>query len=138
MKDNAEIFEIPGKWEINYLYSAGVTASKFFSALREGNYFLATKCAKCHLVYLPPRSFCEKCFVKISEWLPLGLQGTVETFTIVQEKFEGFPDPPYAVAYVKIDGADTAMVNFLQGIDLSDPGEALKKLRAGNEGESKV
>jgi len=137
MKDNVELLEIPGKWEINYLYSAGMTASLFFSALKEGNKFLATKCPKCHLVYLPPRSFCEKCFVKIDEWLPLPLQGTVETFTIVLEKFEGFPSPPYIVAYVKIDGADTAMANFIEGVDLSEPRQALKKLKIGTKVRAK-
>jgi len=131
MNETVEIVEIPGKWDISYRYSAGLTASKFFAELKKGQRFLATKCSKCGRIYLPPRSFCERCFIKIDEWTPLGLEGTVETFTLVQDKFEGFPDPPYVVAYVRLDGADTAMPNFIEGLDLSDPKEALKKLKIG-------
>lgn len=137
MKEDPEVVEIPGRWEINYLYSAGLTASRFFASLKEGKSFLATRCPECHLVYLPPRSFCEKCFIKIAEWLPLPLQGTVETFTIVREKFGGFPDPPYVVAYVKIDGADTAMANFIEGVDLSDQAKALEKIKIGTRVRAK-
>jgi len=132
MKDNdIELVEIPGKWNIDYRYSAGLVASKFFADLKKGQRFLATKCSKCNRVYLPPRSFCERCFIKIDYWVSLGLEGTVETFTLVMDKFEGFPDPPYVVAYVKIDGADTAMANFIEGLDLSDTKRALEILKIG-------
>lgn len=131
MKETGEVLEIPGRWDISYSYSAGLTASRFFSELKSGGRFLSTKCSKCGRVYLPPRSFCERCFVKIDQWVPLGLEGRVETFTLVYERFEGFPDPPYVVAYVKIDGADTAMANYIEGVDLSDKEAALKRLKIG-------
>lgn len=52
-------------------------------------------------------------------------------FTIVYEKFEGLPDPPYAVAYVLLDGAGTAMANFIRGVDLSDLDRALRQIGIG-------
>ena len=131
MKESVDIIEFPGRWDIHYNYSAGVTASKFLLELKKNKRFLATTCSKCSRVYLPPRSFCERCFIKITNWASLGGEGTVETFTLIGEKFEGFPDPPYVVAYVKIDGADTAMANFIKGIDLSNQKKALEKLKIG-------
>jgi len=47
-------------------------------------------------------------------------------------KFESLPDPPYAVAYVLLDGAGTAMVNFVKNLDLTDIREAARKLAIGN------
>ncbi len=131
MKKESQFVEIPGEWNISYRYSAGLTAGRFFSELKDGPRFLGTRCPKCNRVYLPPRSFCERCFVKIEDWVDLGFEGTIETFTLVQEKFEGFPDPPYVVAFVKIEGADTSIVNFIEGVDLSNKEEALKKVTIG-------
>jgi uncharacterized OB-fold protein len=115
-----EFMEIPGKWEIPYMYSAGKTACTFFHKLKSDRKIFGTRCENCSRVYLPPRSFCEKCFVPIKDWVEAGSEGTVETYTIVLTKFEGFPDPPYIIAYVRLDGIDSCIANFISGIDMSD------------------
>ncbi len=81
---------------------------------------------------MPPRSFCERCFVPAEEWIEVGLEGTIEAFTITMEKWPGNPDPPFAVAFVKLDGADTAMLNYVTGLDFSNLGETVKKLQIGS------
>jgi len=126
------ILEIPGRWNIPYLYSAGRTATRFFIDIRDHKRLSATRCSHCERVYLPPRSFCEKCFRKLDEWVEVGLEGSVETFTIVSEPFEGFPKPPYALAYVLLDGANTAVANYVTGLDLSKSGKPLKLLKVGS------
>ena len=118
--DKEELFEIPGKWEIPFHYSAGRTASRFFRELRDHKKLLATRCSDCGKVYMPPRSFCEACFEPIDDWVELPETGTLEAYTIVMEKFGGFPDPPYVLAFIKLDGADTSVAHFLQGLDLGD------------------
>jgi len=130
--DVSEILEIPGRWNIPYLYSAGRTASRFFCDIRDHKRLSATRCLQCNRVYLPPRAFCEICFHKIDEWVEIGLKGSIMTFTIVNEAFEGFPDPPYALAYVLLDGADTALANFVVGLDFSKLDEALKRIKVGS------
>jgi Predicted nucleic-acid-binding protein containing a Zn-ribbon len=92
---------------------------------------LGKKCPKCKRILLPPRSFCERCFIETTEWVRVGREGKIQAFTIVYEKFEGLPDPPYTVAYVLLDGASTAMVNFVRGLDLSDLNRALKRIKIG-------
>jgi len=59
------------------------------------------------------------------------VEGTIQAFTVVPVKFESLPDPPYAIAYVLLDGAGTAMVNFVKNVDLSDLRKAAKKLAIG-------
>jgi len=55
----------------------------------------------------------------------------LEAFTVVAQKFTGMPDPPYVVAYARLKNADTAMVNYLRGVDLSDVRAAAQRLAVG-------
>ena len=59
------------------------------------------------------------------------MAGTIEAATIVSAAFENLPAPPYAIAYVRLDGVDTAMINFVRGIDLSDVPAAAQRLLPG-------
>jgi len=127
-----EIIFIPGKWELPYNFAAGKVSSHFFIELRDNKKLLGIKCPKCARVMMPPRGFCERCFVKADEWIEVGPEGTIEAFTITMEKWPGNPDPPFAVAYVKLDGADTAMMNYVIGLDFSDLEETAKKLQIGS------
>lgn len=124
------ILEIPGKWEIPYTYSVGETASIFLLALK-GGVLKATRCSKCKHVFMPPRSFCESCFVPMDEWVDLAPEGVIEAATIVTESFANMPRPPYALAYVRLTGADTALGNFITGVDLSDLGAARQRMQIG-------
>jgi uncharacterized OB-fold protein len=126
-----ELIFVPGKWEIPYHYAAGKTSSRFFIELRDNKKLLGIKCSKCGRVMMPPRGFCERCFVKADEWVEVGPHGTIEAFTITMEKWAGNPDPPFAVAYVKLDGADSAMLNYVTGLKFSDLEETAKSLKIG-------
>jgi len=128
---NEDLILIPGRLEIEFNYAAGKSGSAFFRAIMDKKEILGRKCPNCERVLLPPRSFCERCFVETTEWIKVGKEGSVEAFTVVYEKFEGLPDPPYAIAYVLLDGANTAMANFVKGIDLNNIKEALKFLKIG-------
>lgn len=93
---------------------------------------MASPCPRCGRVYVPPRSYCEDCFVKTSdEWIEAGPEGAIEAFTVTYASFPGYPEPPYAVAYVRPDGADTAMANFVSGVDCTDADTAVKRLSIG-------
>lgn len=103
--------------------------ARFLRGLAEGR-IEATRCPKCEMVYLPPRAYCERDFVPMTEWVEVGMEGTLEGFTIVTQKFATLPDPPYAIAFVKLDGADSALVNFLR-MPLNDDETAASQLKIG-------
>jgi hypothetical protein len=128
---NNEGLILNGGWSVEYQYAAGQTGTKFLNTLKDAK-IIAPKCPKCGLVMLPPRSFCERCFVPADEWVEVGKEGSIMAFTIVPVKFESLPDPPYAIAFVLLDGASTAMVNFVKNVDLSDLKKASKQLAIGN------
>jgi len=61
----------------------------------------------------------------------VGTEGILEGFTIVTQKFPTLPDPPYTIAFVRLDGADSALVNFLR-MPLEDTEEAASQLKIGH------
>ncbi len=126
----SDIIEIEQHWDIHYRHPAGETGSEFFRGLREKR-VLGRRCPECRRVLVPPRGFCDRCFAATGEWVPVGPDGVLEAFTIVAQKFTGMPDPPYVVAYARLRDADTALVNYLRGLDLSDIPAAANRLAVG-------
>lgn len=128
--------QVPGHWDIHYEHSAGEIGSRFLRALRDGETILGRQCPDCERVLAPPRGFCEQCFTDTEEWVELGPEGSIESFTIVPHKLGAGPEAPYALAYVQLDGADTAMVNKIKGLELSDPEAAAERLSMGTRVEA--
>ena len=60
-----------------------------------------------------------------------GLEGVIESSTIVVRGFEGKRKPPVAIAFVKLDGIDSAIGNYVDGLDLSNYDAAMVKLAPG-------
>jgi uncharacterized OB-fold protein len=120
--------EIPGQWGFQYTYFAGDAASRFFAELRENQRVMGTRCPSCTRVLVPARSFCDACFERTTDWVPVEPHGVLETFTIITAAFPGLPEPPVVLAYVTLDGADTALVNIVTGVDCSDIDAAAARL----------
>jgi hypothetical protein len=121
---------IPGEWHVRYNYSVGKVAGKFFGGLRQKK-ILATHCSKCGLSFLPPRAYCERSFDTCDGWIEAGQEGVIEAATIVSAEFKNLPKPPYAIAFVRLDGVSTAMINFVRDLDLSNVERAAEELKPG-------
>ena len=122
---------IRAHWDLTYDHAIGPTASHFFDEVKENQKILGKRCSDCGRVLVPPRSFCDRCYVETKDWVEVEKEGTIEAFTIIYQQFKGLPEPPYALAYVLLKGADTAMAGFVRGIDLSDPKRATSRLQIG-------
>ncbi len=125
---DVELITIPGLWAFNYNYFAGANASRFFKELKEHRRIMGTRCPSCKRVLVPARGFCDACMEYTTEWKEVGPEGTLETFTIVATQFPGLPKPPLVMAYVTLDGADTALINLVYGMELGDIDAAAQKL----------
>lgn len=126
--DPTQVFT--AEWHVRYQFPVGDVGARFFAGLRERR-ILATHCSASGRTYLPPRAYCEKSFTPCESWVEAGHVGTIEAATIVTAAFESLPPPPYAIAYVRLDGVDTALLNFVRGLDLSDVPAAAAKLLPG-------
>ena len=116
---DTELVTINGSWNFEYRYFAGETASRFFAELRQRR-IVGRRCPQCERVLVPARAYCDQCFVDTTDWVTVGNEGVVETFTILTASFPGMPEPPLAIAYVTLDGAATALLSFVDGLDLAD------------------
>jgi hypothetical protein len=123
-----DLVTIDGKWDFKYTYFAGESASRFFHELGENRRIMGTRCGKCTRLLVPARAYCDACMERTDEWVEVGPEGTLETFTIITAAFPGLPEPPIVMAYVTLDGADTALINLVHGMDLSDIEAAAAKL----------
>lgn len=103
--------------DLTWQVSAGATFAAFARALRDHR-LLGLGCARCGCVYLPPRPLCGDCRLRLSEWVEVGPQGTVETATMVQlpitDPVSGDSRPgPYAMGLIRLDGAGTTINHHL-------------------------
>jgi len=117
--------EISDRIEMTYKYSYG-GVSRFFRELRDHKRILGSRCAKCKKVYLPPRVNCSSCYCP-TRWVPLGKDGTIVTCTTVYYATSRFfSRTPFICAYIRVDGADTLL---LQNVILKDRSIARPGLR---------
>jgi uncharacterized OB-fold protein len=115
---DSDLITIPGHWAFDYTYFAGEAASRFFNELGQHRRIMGTRCPHCKRVLVPARAFCDTCMERTTDWIEVGPEGTLETFTIITTAFPGLPTPPIIMAYVTLDGADTALINLVTGMNL--------------------
>lgn len=121
-------FVIDGKMALPYQYFAGATGSTFIAALRDRKKVLGVRCERCAKTFIPPRQTCERCFRDLTNaWIELGAEGAVTGFTVVRYAEPYQPaQPPYVLALVLLDGADTPIAHLLA---CGDPSNARVGMR---------
>ncbi len=104
--------EIRDEIHIDYKYTLG-GQSRFFIDLMNEKKLQGTKCKECGKVWMPPRIACSDCY-KDTDWIELPHTGEIMVSTIVWYTTSDFIQKvPYAVAFIRLDDADTAI---LQGV----------------------
>lgn len=113
---------VPFRLKMEYEYSLGAHAERFFQELRDHRRIMGVRCPACGRVYVPPRPVCGICYAEPAEWVEVSDQGSLVGCTVVELPFidpmTGERRPvPYGFAMVRLDGADTAMYHFLEETD---------------------
>lgn len=126
--NNEDSFIVDGKLALPYQYFAGRTGSKFLIALRDEKTILGIKCNKCNKVFVPPRSACEHHIEeKCTEWVELAGTGVVTGFTVIRYEEPYQPlKPPYILALIKLDGADSSFAHIVKGVSPKEMRVGLK------------
>jgi uncharacterized OB-fold protein len=111
-----------GDIPIGSLYTAGLAGERFLRSLKDESKIMATHCETCDFTYLPPALFCERCFSELTDWVEVGPEGEVMSYTVLTVAPDGSPlDSPTVVAFVQPDGADGGLIHYLGDIaDLDD------------------
>lgn len=125
-RDQVKALTLKGQIKMPYTWSVGETGSRFLVALRDEQKILGNRCARCAVVYVPPRKNCGGCFTDISpdDWVQVGPEGVVTAYTIVHYAYPLQPvTPPFAYAVIQLDGADVGLLHIIK--------DGLERLRNG-------
>ena len=110
-----------GEIPVNFVYTTGRAGEAFFKAIDKGK-LLAAKCDACDVTYVPPKTYCERCFARLEgSYKEVPAKGEVHAFTVCHKKIDGTPsEKPIVMAAVKIDGTDGFLVHYLDGVKPED------------------
>ena len=125
-KDVAEGGVITAQWgpKLQYAWDNGPTLHRYLQELKNGK-IVGKRCNKCKRILLPPRGFCELCWVPTDEWVELPDTGAVHTFCISHVDWKaGRLDieggvRPFTPAVIEIDtaGKDNGILHHLDEVD---------------------
>ncbi|MBI2179944.1 MAG: Zn-ribbon domain-containing OB-fold protein [Deltaproteobacteria bacterium] len=131
MKNDTEMIEPPknreprawsGEIPLTSFYTAGAGGQIFLHALKTQGKLIGTRCSPCEQVYLPARSFCERCFAELVEQVEVKRTGKLVSYTFCHVDHNGARlRRPVALALIQLEGATTLLLHRLLGV--SDPGE---------------
>lgn len=116
MEDPRDVVKAYYKIEAEFDYSYG-RISRFFKELMQNKRIMGTKCPKCGVVFCPPTSDCPNCWAP-TEWLEVGPRGTLLHYVIINLPVLWMDrDVPYTIGLIKLDGADTGLMHFVDETD---------------------
>lgn len=119
--DHRRIRHWYGEIPVEYLYTVGVAEERFFDEIRENARIMGAKCKHCHIVYVPPRMYCERCFEKLEEWVEASKRGKVHTYTLAYVDVDGSRlKEPIVWTMIKIDNTEGGFVHRLGETDVKD------------------
>jgi len=113
MTEPQEILVRESRIQVPYTWSAGTVGSRFLKALRDERRFTATRCPKCRKAYILPLSACGDCLEDCAEWITVGPQGSLLSFTQALYDSPAHPIKNPLYGLIRLDGADTALLHLV-------------------------
>lgn len=95
-------------------YTYGIAGERFFREIMDNGKLMGTRCNQCHLLYMPPRIYCERCFSELEEWCEIGGKGSIHTYTFAYVDLDNVRlTEPVLLALVKFPGVYGGLVHRL-------------------------
>ncbi len=127
------------QWRVKseYEWDTGVAVGIFLAGLKDG-VLLGVHCPQCDRTLLPPRAFCELCFVPLSDWIQLKDTGVLNTFSVSFVNWDATRrETPEVPAVIEIEGASPGMgIMHLLGEVGDDLETILGKVKIGTHVEA--
>ena len=106
--------------EFPYSSSTGNAVGRFLTAFRDDKQIWGLKCPKCNRVVVPAQDYCDVCAQDMSDWVEVGPEGNIVTWTVVRRDHDLYPHKaPFAYALIQLDGATTALLHTVLADDYS-------------------
>lgn len=123
------IVEKPYRLNLEYRHSYGPYYGRFFDELGSSRRILGVQCPSCNNVLVPPRAYCDACFVRTERWVDVSDHGRIQGMSVINLEFVGqLREPPYIYAEIMLDGCATRLIHSIGGIEID---QAKEKLRPG-------
>ena len=118
LQDTTNVGYWTGEIPLEYVYTYGRAGEAYFRNLKDKGTFFGARCDKCDITYVPPRTYCEKCFARLEDsYVQVEGSGTVHTYTVLHKNLDGSPkEEPVIMAVVRLDGTDGGVVHYLGGV----------------------
>lgn len=101
-----------------YAWDAGVAIGRFLEELKNGR-IVGTECQKCRRIMMPPRMFCELCYLPTDKWKYVEDKGRVRTFCISRVRWDASRvKEPFFPSVIELDGGEkgTAILHLVRGV----------------------
>lgn len=110
-----------------YRHSYGPHYGRLFDELGANGRIVGAKCPSCLNVLVPPRGYCDVCFVKTEQFVDVKDTGRLQAFSVIHMEFVGQTrQPPYVYAEVVLDGSSTRLIHAVDGIDVARAADVLR------------
>jgi hypothetical protein len=127
--DSEPVLEQKYGLRLDYDHAFGPYYGTLFDGIATSRRIQGVRCPSCDCVLVPPREYCDTCFVRTAEWVDVEDTGSIKAFSIIYLEFVGqVREPPYVYAEIVLDGSATRLIHTIAGIDVE---EAKERLRTG-------
>ena len=106
---------------LSYQHAYGHFYGSLFDSVRNDRRIRGVRCPSCRNVLVPPREFCDMCFVRTADWIDVPDTGVVQACSVVHIEFVGqrIP-PPYVYAEIVLDGTSTRLIHTVGGLSAEE------------------
>lgn len=112
---------------LDYEHAYGPYYGMLFDGLATSRRIQGSRCPSCERVLVPPREYCDVCYVRTGEWVDVPDTGTIKAFSIIHLEFVGQTrEPPYVYAEIVLDGSATRLIHAVGGVDAEEAKERLQ------------
>lgn len=120
------VAQIDYSLSLPYRHSYGANYGRLFDELGARSGLLGSRCPHCENVLVPPRAYCEICYVKTEQFVHVKDTGRLKSFSVIHMEFIGQTrKPPYVYAEIVLDGSSTRLIHNVGGIDMAQAKELL-------------
>lgn len=122
LQDTRDVSYWTGRIPMEYRYTYGRAGEAYFRNIMDKGTFLGARCKRCGITYVPPRTYCEKCFERLEgNYIDVGTKGTIYTYTILYKNLDGSSkETPVIMAMVKLNGTEGGVVHYLGEVEPED------------------
>jgi len=130
------VTRVEGDFPVHFRYTVGIAAEKFLREIKDNGRLIGGRCAKCEIIYMPPRIYCERCMTTIEEYVNVENTGTVESCTSCHRDSNGEAlISPTMVALVRFNHTHGGIVHYVHGdVVIGDKVRAIFKEKSQRTG----